>query len=156
MVCLLILFEYETFSLLRLLLFLVVGWNRFDINFGGDCWVKGCILLLYIHIELQIFVVVIALLRNWSFFLRIFALCKIVAFLIWEIALILKLASIFISLNFAWCVWSAWLIRFALLNIVLNQLFDLNFLSFVEITFSLRVLAFNLWVFCCLPRFKIV
>jgi hypothetical protein len=43
-----------------------------------------------------------------------------------------------------------------LLNIVLNKLFDLNFLSFVEITFSLRVKAFNLWVFCCLPRLKIV
>jgi len=144
LVCLLILFQYETFTLLRLFLFLVVGWSRFDINFGGDGWVKGCILLLYIHIELQIFVVVIALLRNWSFLLRIFALCEIVAFLIGEIALILKLTSVFIPLNFTWCVWSAWLIRFALLNIVLNQLFYLNFLSFVEITFSLRVKGFNL------------
>ena len=155
MITLLRLFKYKAFALITLFLLLIIGWCRLDIDFRGCRRIKNGILLLYIHVQLQIVIVVITLLRNRSFFLRIFTLCEVVTFLIWEVALIFKFTSILIPLNFAWSVWPAQLILFVLLDIVLHQLFGLNFLSFAEITFDLRVGTFNFLIFCCLAWFKV-
>jgi hypothetical protein len=155
LITLLRLFKYKTFALLTLFLLFIISWGRFDIDFRGYRRIKNCILLLYIHIQFQIIIVVITLLRNRSFFLRIFTLCEVVTFLIGKVALIFKFTSILITLNFAWSIWPAQLILFVLLDIVLHQLFGLNFLSFVEITFDLRVGTFNFLIFCWLAWFQV-